>query len=187
MYLVWSDLLIYLLDQRNRKSFMSLDQTKFWEFIENDDLESIAICIENGMDVNELMPIAKPNLQPYFPLFYSIMKKKERVSLFLIESGADVHFINSHGDSAAQFACFYNQIETLKVLIDKKAPLNQPNLKCFDLPVGRAISAGNIKAVELISPHLNHSTLEWAIKIAANQMQNNEIVNVLEKAIEKQQ
>ena len=166
---------------------MSLDQSRFWEFIENDDLESIAICIENGMDVNELMPIAKPNWQPYFPLFYSITKKKERISLFLIESGADVHYINSHGDSAAQFACYYNQIQTLKILIEKKAPLNQPNLKCFGLPVGYAIRAGNVEVVKLISPHLDQSTLEWALNSAENQFQNDEIVNVLKSAIGKLQ
>ena len=68
-------------------------------------------------------------------------------------------------------------------MIDKKAPLNQHNLKSFNLPIGEAILAENIEAIELISPHLDNKTLEWAIEIASNQIHNREIVKVLENAI----
>lgn len=162
---------------------MSLDQKRILEYIDNDDLESLALCAQNGMDVTKLIVISELDWQPYFPLFYSICKKKERISLFLIENGADVHYINSQGDSAAQFACRYNQVLTLKALIDKNAPLNQPNLKCYDLPIGKAIHAENLEALELIASHLHYETLDWAITVATQSKPNLEIVKILEAAI----
>lgn len=84
--------------------------------IESDDRVWFELLLDRVLDVNES---EFPQLRT--PLMWASMKQRHWAFDALIEKGADVHAVDSHGNSALIYASFWGDIHCMQHLVERGA------------------------------------------------------------------
>lgn len=102
---------------------------------------------ECGADVNQKDFLGMP------PLFYAAYGKDERITAYLVERGADIHFGDDKaGASPIMAAAAYGSIQNIETLLELGADINQQDLK-GGTPLSRALLLNNFGVLDCLLQH----------------------------------
>ncbi len=81
------------------------------------DVEAVKKALASGSDINKLARVA----EELTPLVCAIETNHPGTARFLVEAGADIHKVNSHGSNAISFAVIWNDQVTGALLMERGA------------------------------------------------------------------
>lgn len=102
------------------------------------------------------------------PLFYSIRNRKEPMSIYLINQGANVRAVTVNDWPLLLYTAIYGQTETAKLLLDKKVDVNAQTREGI-APIHSATSFGRTDFVKMLVEHgakIDIQTTEGAMPLA---------------------
>ncbi len=94
---------------------------KFYNAIENGNLEIVKECIEDGENMNEMNVKSSYESSPFK---LAIEKSNKKIAEYLIENGADVNYDCKTGDSLLMFSAYNADYKFSDLLIKQGADIN---------------------------------------------------------------
>ena len=101
--------------------------TTFYQIIDNDDIEMFNYVLSNSEVVTKNINTFDNNMD-FNPLLYSCFNSKFSFVKSLIEHGADINILNREKIFPLYDACKINNVDIVKLLIDKGANIYQSNI-----------------------------------------------------------
>ncbi len=120
------------------------------EAIKEDNFLKVKEAIKAGADLNQMVEIAEDEYTPL--LFFAL---RSRVSLdiveLLIDSGANIEYINDDGVGVVDEAVIFGKLETIKYLVETKGmDIKTTKRKSGLTPFMQACCYGDIEIIEYI-------------------------------------
>ncbi len=91
-----------------------------WRSVQENDLELLEICLQNGADINSQDEIG------YTALMKAVIYSRERATEILLENRADINIKNNKGETAYDFIKDSKNSRIKKLL---KTPIKERNYK----------------------------------------------------------
>lgn len=175
-YNIHINILELLLKYGDKSSNICSDISLHWA-VEQKNVETIKLSLENGADVNKEdekgntplhlavknknIEVAKlllenkanvnsKNTYGGTPLHCAVENKNIEITKFLVENKANVNFENTYGDTPLLWGIYKNcNIEIVRLLLENRANVNYENKK-GETPLHWAVKNKNIEVVRLL-------------------------------------
>jgi ankyrin repeat protein len=132
--------LTYRLDEENDEGWSNIHLAAF-----NGRLETTAILLDLGADPNKRISEGSGNT----PLYLATIRGHTNVMALLLESNAQVNFMNENGNTAIHGAVIANQLNAIDILYQAGADINSQNNN-KKTPLHMAVIEGNLNAVNML-------------------------------------